>query len=97
MWRELISIITITGASSSVAAQTVTDPAEIASRLKFWTQETGDPVYYGEVRNVDRAPSGSAAIINAWRSRSSSMMAAYCNMPTRCGLSRRTGPAIITM
>jgi len=53
MWRELISIITITGASSSVAAQTVTDPAEIASRLKFWTQETGDPVYYGEVRNVD--------------------------------------------
>ena len=53
MWRELISIITITGASSSVAAQTITDPAEIASRLKFWTQETGDPVYYGEVRNVD--------------------------------------------
>jgi hypothetical protein len=53
MWRELISIITIAGASSSVAAQTVTDPAEIASRLKFWTQETGDPVYYGEVRNVD--------------------------------------------
>jgi hypothetical protein len=53
MWRELISIITITGASSSVAAQTVTDPAEIASRLRFWTQETGDPVYYGEVRNVD--------------------------------------------
>ena len=53
MWKELISIMTITGASSSVAAQTVTDPAEIASRLKFWTQETGDPVYYGEVRNVD--------------------------------------------
>ena len=53
MWKELISIITITGAASSVAAQTVTDPAEIASRLKFWTQETGDPVYYGEVRNVD--------------------------------------------
>src|SRR4029079_19074313 len=53
MWRELISIIKITRASSSVAAQTVTDPAEIASRLKFWTQETGDPVYYGEVRNVD--------------------------------------------
>ena len=53
MWRELISVITITSASSSVAAQTVTDPAEIASRLKFWTQVTGDPVYYGEVRNVD--------------------------------------------
>ena len=53
MWKELISIVTITGAASGVAAQTVTDPAEIASRLKFWTQETGDPVYYGEVRNVD--------------------------------------------
>ena len=53
MWRELISIITIAAASSPVAAQTVTDPAEIVSRLKFWTQETGDPVYYGEVRNVD--------------------------------------------
>ncbi len=54
MWRALISFILIVGASSSVAAQTITDPAEIASRLKFWTQETGDPVYYGEVRNVSK-------------------------------------------
>jgi len=53
MWRALISIIAIAGASSSVAAQTITDPAEVASHLKYWTQETGDPVYYGEVRNVD--------------------------------------------
>ena len=53
MWRALISIIAIAGASSSVAAQTITDPAEVASHLKFWTQETGDPVYYGEVRDVD--------------------------------------------
>jgi hypothetical protein len=53
MWKELISVVTITGAASGVAAQTVTDPAEIASRLKFWTQETADPVYYGEVRDVD--------------------------------------------
>jgi len=34
-------------------AQTITDPNEIASHLHFWSQETGDPVYYGEVRNVD--------------------------------------------
>ena len=53
MWRALISIIAIAGASSSVAAQTITDPAEVASHLKYWTQETGDPVYYGEVRDVD--------------------------------------------
>lgn len=53
MWRALISIIAIAGASSSVAAQTITDPAEVVSHLKFWTQETGDPVYYGEVRDVD--------------------------------------------
>lgn len=52
MWRELILTVAIAGSSSSVAAQTITDPAEIVSRLKFWTQETGDPVYYGEVRNV---------------------------------------------
>lgn len=39
---------------ASVAnAQTITDPAEIASRLHFWTQESGSPVYYGEVRDVD--------------------------------------------
>jgi len=41
-------------AASSVAkAQTITDPAQIASQLKFWAQDSGDPVYYGEVRNVD--------------------------------------------
>ncbi|WP_425905290.1 hypothetical protein [Nitrobacter sp. TKz-YC02] len=53
MWRALISIIAIAGASSSVAAQTITDPSEVVSHLKLWTQETGDPVYYGEVRDVD--------------------------------------------
>lgn len=53
MWRALISIIAIAGASSSVAAQTITDPAEVVSHLKLWSQETGDPVYYGEVRDVD--------------------------------------------
>ena len=33
--------------------ETITDPDAIAARLHFWAQETGDPVYYGEVRNVD--------------------------------------------
>src|SRR5277367_1221386 len=33
--------------------QTITDPAQIAAGLHFWAQETGDPVYYGEVRDVD--------------------------------------------
>ena len=35
-------------------AQTITDPDQIASKLRFWSQESGDPVYYGEVRNVNR-------------------------------------------
>jgi hypothetical protein len=35
-------------------AQTITDPDQIASKLKFWSQESNDPVYYGEVRNVNR-------------------------------------------
>jgi hypothetical protein len=34
-------------------AQTITDPEQIASKLRFWSQESGDPVYYGEVRNVN--------------------------------------------
>jgi hypothetical protein len=38
---------------SAASAQTVTDPNEIASRLHFWAQESGDPVYYGEVRSVN--------------------------------------------
>lgn len=34
-------------------AETITDPKEVASRLHFWADEAGSPVYYGEVRNVD--------------------------------------------
>ena len=34
------------------SAQAITDPGEVAKRLHFWAQEPGDPVYYGEVRNV---------------------------------------------
>ena len=53
MWRAIVSTSIILGTTSVAGAQTITDPAEIASRLHFWAQETGDPVYYGEVRNVD--------------------------------------------
>lgn len=48
------ALITMVLAAAPVArAQTITDPGEVASRLHFWAQENGDPVYYGEVRNVD--------------------------------------------
>ncbi len=53
MWKAVVSLMIILGAASAAGAQTITDPAEIASHLRFWATETGDPVYYGEVRNVD--------------------------------------------
>jgi hypothetical protein len=54
MWKAIVSIAVVILAMASVArAQTITDPSEVASRLKFWAQETGDPVYYGEVRSVN--------------------------------------------
>jgi len=52
MWKAMLSIIIALGAMSVAGAQTITNPDEIASRLRFWSQEAGDPVYYGEVRNV---------------------------------------------
>ena len=53
MWKKMFSMMVVLGVTSAASAQTITDPNEIASHLRFWTQETGDPVYYGEVRNVD--------------------------------------------
>ena len=53
MWKKIVPIAVLLGAMSPAAAQTITDPGEIASHLHFWAQETGEPVYYGEVRNVD--------------------------------------------
>lgn len=53
MWKAIASIMIVLGAASMANAQTITDPNEIASRLRFWAQESGDPVYYGEVRNVN--------------------------------------------
>lgn len=51
----MASILVALGTMSAAGAQTITDPNEIASHLRFWTQESGDPVYYGEVRNVSAA------------------------------------------
>ena len=53
MRAAVVSIMLLLGATSAAGAQTITDPAEIASHLHFWAQESGDPVYYGEVRNVN--------------------------------------------
>jgi hypothetical protein len=53
MWKMLISIAAIVGTASAASAQTISDPAEVVSKLHFWAQETGEPVYYGEVREVD--------------------------------------------
>ena len=54
MSKALASIMVVLATMSMASAQTITDPNEIASRLHFWAQETGDPVYYGEVKNVNR-------------------------------------------
>ena len=53
MWKFIPAVLASTLASMA-QAQTITDPDQIASKLHFWSQESGDPVYYGEVRNVDR-------------------------------------------
>jgi hypothetical protein len=55
MWKVMASIMVVLGTTSVASAQTITDPNEIASKLHFWAQETGDPVYYGEVKNVSAA------------------------------------------
>jgi len=53
MWKAFVSIAVVLATVSVARAQTITDPTEVASRLHFWAQETGEPVYYGEVRNVN--------------------------------------------
>ena len=53
MWKAIASVMVLLGTMSVANAQAITDPNEIASRLHFWSQETGDPVYYGEVRSVN--------------------------------------------
>jgi hypothetical protein len=53
MWKAMASVMAVLVITSVARAQTITDPDEIASRLRFWAEESGDPVYYGEVRNVN--------------------------------------------
>jgi hypothetical protein len=59
MWKILLAMILILGTTPMAGAkgagdtETVTDPGQIAAQLHFWAQESGDPVYYGQVRNVD--------------------------------------------
>ncbi len=53
MWKAMVSIVVVLATASVARAQTITDPTEVASRLHFWAQETGEPVYYGEVRSVN--------------------------------------------
>ncbi|MFC0406711.1 hypothetical protein [Roseomonas elaeocarpi] len=53
MLKAVLSIALVLSTTSMAGAQTITKPDEIASRLRFWVQDPGEPVYYGEVRNVD--------------------------------------------
>lgn len=53
MWKAMVAIVVGLSAAWRASAQTITDPSEVASRLHFWAQESGSPVYYGEVRNVN--------------------------------------------
>ncbi|MBV9539562.1 MAG: hypothetical protein JOY70_11560 [Acidisphaera sp.] len=55
MWKALAAVLVVFGTISTANAQSITDPNEIASHLHFWAQESGDPVYYGQVRSVDAA------------------------------------------
>jgi len=54
MFKTILSLAVVFGLASAAGAQAITDPNEIASRLHFWSQESGDPVYYGEVREVSK-------------------------------------------
>ena len=64
MWKAMASIFLVVGTASGAGAQTITDPTEIAARLHFWAQDAGEPVYYGEVRNVD---AGSKQILGHYQ------------------------------
>lgn len=55
MWKAIVSIMIVLGVTSAAGAQTITDPNEIASHLRFWATDPGEPVYYGQVRNVNAA------------------------------------------
>lgn len=49
----LTALLLATAASAQPATPNATTPAEVAAQLRFWATDPGQPVYYGEVRNVD--------------------------------------------
>jgi len=53
MLKAVVSIVLFLFMASVAGAQAITDPNEIASHLHFWAQDAGEPVYYGEVKNVN--------------------------------------------
>lgn len=55
MLKVAIVFLIAVSAIPQSQAQTITDPDQIAARLHFWSQDDSEPVYYGEVRNVDAA------------------------------------------
>src|SRR6478672_2270101 len=52
MWK-ILPVVFASSLATMARAQTITDPDQIASKLRLWSQVSGDPVYYGEVRNVN--------------------------------------------
>ncbi|TVV74517.1 hypothetical protein [Sphingomonas solaris] len=54
MWKVIVMAGLVAGAPTAAAAQAVTDPDAIAAGLRFWANDAADPVYYGEVRTVDK-------------------------------------------
>ncbi len=54
MWKVIAAAVIGLQLVSGARAQTISNPSEIASHLHFWANEPGDPVYYGEVRNVSK-------------------------------------------
>jgi hypothetical protein len=53
MWKAMAAVMLLTGTTSMASAETITEPSQIAARIRFWSQDAADPVYYGEVRSVD--------------------------------------------
>ena len=96
MWKAMVSIVVVLATASVARAQTITDPTEVASRLHFWAQETGEPVYYGEVRNVDAR---NKRILGHYQCLALAFIkyeGGVFYTLTRCGENRRTGPATMT-
>ena len=93
MWKFIPAVLASTLASMA-QAQTITDPDQIASKLHFWSQESGDPVYYGEVRNVDRRTMTPTTHYQCLELAFIKYDAGVSNTLIKCGRSRGTGPAI---